>query len=280
MNISILKILIVFTFCFLLFGCGKSEIENNPVLHDYRVNDVLYAKDSNLKRVYRYHTSDNSSRVLYAEYDYDEFGRISRIGNADKNETYLYNTKGLLEKILRYKENSLTLISSVIYSYDVEGLLKEILTYIEDTLTLINSVVYFYDDEGNKIKEQVFSHNGMLGVTHSYEYTDGKLTKHEIVVDGQSPQIIFHEYKGDKQVKLKSYFMDNCGVTEYFYDQNLLILTIGYNENNPKFVNSEVKYYYDRNDNLIRTTVDDRLKGIYTTYPPDDGYDGTEYEYE
>ena len=245
-------VLIICVFPFLIVSCGKNGMDNNIDTDDYRIDNVLYAKGSLLKRVYQ--SSDNN-RSLYSEYKYDELGRISRIDYANRNgyETYLYNANEMLEKIFHY---------------------------VEDPLTLISTVVISYDDEGNKTKEQSFSHiDEMLEVNRSYEYTDGKLTKEEIVVDGQTPQILHYEYNGDKLVKVKSYFMDKCDVTENFYVQDLLYRSIGYDANYPKFIKYEVRYYYDRNDNLIKRAINDSMRGASSLYTGP-YIDSWEYEYE
>ena len=237
---------------FLLVSCEKNEMDDSSIIDGYRISSVLYAKGSLLKRVYQ---SSGKNRSLYSEYKYDELGRISRIDYANKNfgyETYLYNVEGLLENILKY---------------------------IDSPLTLMSTVVYFYDVEGNKIKEEVFSNSGMLGLYRLYEYTDGKLTKEEIVVNDQSPQILHYEYNGDKVVKVKSYFMDKCDVYENFYDQDLLIRSISYDTNHSEFIEKEIKYYYDQNDNLIMRTIDDIMRGVSSLYTGP-YIDSWEYEYE
>ena len=119
----------------------------------------------------------------------------------------------------------------------------------------------------------------MLGVSRSYEYTDGKLIKQEIVVEGQSPQVMLYEYRGDKVKKIKSNFMENCNVTENFYDQDLLIRSIGYDENYPELIKNDVRYYYDRNDNLIKRTINDSMSDASSLYTGP-YIDSWEYEYE
>ena len=231
-------------------------MESDSVIHDYRVHDILYAKDSKLKRIY---CASEDDRILYAEYKYDESGRISRIDYDVNYETYLYNSKEQLEKVL---------------------------TYNKSTSDLISTLVCTYDAEGNKIKDQVISENEqMLGHYSIYQYTDGKLTKQEIVVDSQSPQYILYEYKGDKLVKTKSYFLESIdySTTENFYDKNLHVYSIGYqyHENAESgFKSSEVKRYYDSNDNLIKRVVDDYLSGSRSYITKYDDFNTWEYEYE
>jgi len=251
-----LNLTVVFVFSFLLLSCEKNEMESRSVIHDYRVHDILYAKDSKLKRVFRASTDE---KILYAEYEYDESGRISRINYDVNYEVYLYNVKEQLEKVLTYNKNTSDLVSTLVCTYDAEG---------------------------NKIKDQVISENEqMLGHNSLYQYTDGKITKQEIVVGSQSPQYILYEYKGDKLMKTKSYFLESTdySTTENFYDQNLLVYSIGYQyyENAESgFKSSEVKRYYDRNDNLIKSIVDDYLRGIRSYITKYDDFITWEYEYE
>ena len=125
----------------------------------------------------------------------------------------------------------------------------------------------------------------MLGLNILYQYTDGKLAKQEIVVGNQSPQYILYEYNGDKLMKTKSYLLGSAdySITENFYDQNLLVHTIGYQyyENAESGLKSgEEKRYYDRNDNLIKRVVDDYFSGIYSYRDKYSGFDTWEYVYE
>jgi|GEM_PF-5599198 len=63
----------------------------------------------------------------------------------------------------------------------------------------------YHNAKGNKIEERVIPENEqMLGLNILYQYTDGKLTKEEIVLGNQSPQYILYEYNGDKLMKTKS----------------------------------------------------------------------------
>ena len=94
---------LILVFSCLLLGCGKPETVNNLVIDNYRVTNVLYAKDSKLKRVYQ---CSDKNKTLYSEYKYDELGNISRIDYGNKNygyEIYLYNAQGQLEKISNYQ---------------------------------------------------------------------------------------------------------------------------------------------------------------------------------
>jgi len=148
LNIKKLNFIAVFVFSFLLFSCGENDMENDYVIHGYRVQNISYAKGSKLKRVYR---ASKDDKILYAGYEYDESGRISRIDYDVNYEVYLYNVKEQLEKVLTYNKNTSDLISTLVCTYDIEG---------------------------NKINDQMISENKQMpGHYILYEYSDGKLTK-------------------------------------------------------------------------------------------------------
>lgn len=49
------------------------------------------------------------------------------------------------------------------------------------------------------------------------------------------------------------------GFEKYFYDQDLLIYIISYDADYPDFIMYKIKYYYDRNDNLVKRTLDNNM---------------------
>lgn len=231
MNINSLKFAIIFIFPFLLLSCEKDKIENDSSIHDYRVLDVLYAKDSKLKRSYDVY-SDNS-RVLRVEYIYDDLERISRKNYGSDifaYAIYQYNTKGELEKISSYAVHSENQIA---------------LTYVID---------YSYDNLGNKVKEQTAFTDNRETVYNLYHYTGKKLTKQEHYEGTRQTYYIVYEYQNDKLVREKFYVPEEKDfiTTEHFYDQDLLIYSITYNENPQSGFIRDEKKYYDLNDNLIK----------------------------
>ena len=237
----------------LLVNCEKGEIHNEFDMHDYRINDVLYARDGKLK--YTYQVSIDDSRRLQAAYDYDNLGRISRKNYGSEvyaYDDYLYNAKGQLEKIVTYLLN------------------------LENPPILTHIVVYSYDDKGNKIKEQTeFVDEQRQTVYDLYQYKGEKLMKREHYEGKQQLYFKTYEYKDDKLIKEKFYVPGEKGyvTTEYCYDQGLLICS-----GHPKSGSVGERRYYDWNDNLIKTVVNMPL--LSSAMPPTDLWVITEYEYE
>ena len=222
MNTKNLNFKMIFVFSLLLLSCGKDktdETENNSILHvihDFRVDDVLYEKGSKLKYVYR-------QDRLYATYMYDELNRISRINygvDIYAYEIYQYNAKGELEKISSY--------------------------YLEN-LSLGHTYFYSYDAKGNKIKEQIEYTDSRQTEENLYQYNGGKLTKQEHYEGNKLTFYKVYEYKGNILVKEKFHTPGEKDfiTTEYFYEEGLLVYTYaGWRDE---------RRYYDRNDNLVGT---------------------------
>ena len=242
MNTKNLNFAVIFVFFSFLFSCGKNEMENNsiiPVMHDYRIDDVLYRKDSKLKHVYH-------QGGLYAEYMYDESNRISRINygvDVYAYDIYQYNTKGELEKISSY--------------------------YLENPPVLGHSVVYSYDAKGNIVKEQKEFTDERQTVYDLYQYSNEKLVKQEHFEGNKQTFYRIYEYRGDKLVKEKFYVPGEKDffTTEYFYEEDLLVYT-----------SHGERYYYDRNDNLIRTVAN--MPWLSSKLGATEFYVTWEYEYE
>ena len=244
MNTKNLSFTIAFVF-FLLLSCEKNETDNNsviPVIHDYRIDNVLYKKNSKLKYVYR-------QDRLYAEYMYDKSNKISRINygvDIYAYEVYQYNTKGELEKISSY--------------------------YQPPVLGLGHTCVYSYDAKGNKVKEQIDFTDNRETVINLYIYSGGKLTKQEHYEGTKQTHYIVYEYKGDLLVKEKFYVPGekDFSPTEYFYKEGLLVYVLaGWREE---------RYYYDRNDNLIKCVAN--IPSLSSSLGATEFYVTEEYEYE
>jgi len=244
MNAKNLSFTITVVF-FLLLSCEKNETDNNsviPVIHDYRIDDVLYEKDSKLKYVYR-------QDRLYAEYIYDKSNRISRINygvDIYAYEIYQYNTKGELEKISSY--------------------------YQPPDLGLGHTYVYSYDTNGNKVKEQINFTDNRETVDNLYKYSGGKLTKQEHYEGKQMTFYKVYEYKGDLLLKEKFYVPGekDFNTTEYFYKEGILVyLLAGWRDE---------RYYYDRNDNLIKCVAN--IPSLSSSLGTTEFYVTEEYKYE
>jgi hypothetical protein len=194
-------------FPFLLLSCGKNDVtDNGSVLHDYRVNNVLYAKGSKLKHVYQVY--DDGSKILRVEYSYDNLGRISRLDRGFElwidYDIYLYNTEGKLEKISSYEQ------------------------YLNNPLNLKQTISYSYNADGNKVKElyEWEDLNSEMQTWYYLYYYNGKqLTKREYYKDDQLSSYVAFEYEDDKLKKEKTYApeSDDFLTTEHSYDKNLLL---------------------------------------------------------
>jgi len=226
MNTKNLNFVVLFVFFTFLLSCSKNEIDNAPEIHDYRVQDILYPKNSKLKRVYQVF-GDNKN--LSAEYQYDDLGRIIRVDFGDSAyDLYLYNAKGQLETINKHIS---TIIQTITYSYDAEGnKVKEL---------------YEWKDLNSEMRERYFL----------YQYSGKKLIKQEQYWEDQHKLHIVYEYKDDILVKEKSFVPGSKDylTTDHFYEQNLLVYSMTYGGNSKSDFASDVKRYYDHNDNLIRT---------------------------
>ena len=221
-----------------LAGCGKNEMDNGGFdfkVHDYRMEHVLYPKDSKLARIYQVYSDD--SRMLSVEYSYDNLGRISRTdgGSESGNDysIYQYNTKGQLEKILSYWQ------------------------YLDNPPNVAQTVSYSYDTDGNKVKE-LYEWEDLNSVMQSrymlYQYNGNRLIKSENYEKDQLHYYIVYEYKGDKIVKERIFAAgsNDYSIREHYYDQNLLVYSISYYKDPTSGFGSDERRYYDRNDNLIK----------------------------
>ena len=234
----------------LFSGCEKPEIDDNG---------IFYAKGSKLKQIsYVESVKSKETGMIIAQYEYDEQGRISKVSQPMyedgtpmfENGTivgvfsysdYVYNSKGLLEKIIYYHSNINTSFSNLhtcSYTYDNNGKKhKEVIEYPQMPQNPVDSTVYFYDNN-RMIREDKYE-DGYFGsepwrselVTYiEYEYDNqGKLVKETIYsgTDKKPVQYSKHSYQNGLNVK-----------TEIF------------NINNNEKIR-EIRRYYDRNDNLI-----------------------------
>ena len=260
MKTKSLFIIMMFILPFLLVSCGKNEMDGNSVIHDYRVQNILYAKGSKLKSIsYVESTKSMQGGIIITQYEYDDQGKISKesqpmykdgtpifengtIVGLFSYSDYLYNNNGLLEKIIYYHSNSnsptgFLNLRTCIYSYDKNGnKQKEVTEY--PVINQADSTLYFYE-KNYLVRENKYTYgtfyNGSTAYTGlisyiKYEYDNqGKLVK-EINYSGtdDNPNIfIIHNYQNELNVK-----------TEFFRYSN--------NEKQ-----REIRRYYDENDNLI-----------------------------
>jgi len=241
-------------------GCEKNEMGNNSVIHDYIVQNILYAKGSKLKNI-SYVESVNSKKggIIITQYEYDERGRISKVSqpmyengtSMYENGTiiglfsysdYVYNNKGQLEKIIYYHSNvsaGFLNLETYTYSYDKNG--NKLKTLIEHpVISKTDSILYFYE-KGRLVRENKYDSgpfesygvmyiNGGLVSYTEYEYDSYDNLVKETYYSGTNNtpiQFSVHSYQSGLNVK-----------TEIFSIKNDLKA-------------GEIRRYYDKNDNLI-----------------------------
>ena len=249
----------MFVLLFMLVSCEKNESDNGSFdfnIHDYRVENVLYSKGSKLKRVYQVYSEE--SKRLQAEYQYDTYGRISRVDfgtESNRFDIYLYNSKGELEEISSY--------------YDLPNPFK--------------IIVYTYNTEGKKIKEQTKWSAGVTSVEYDlFQYNGKKLVRQEHYEEDHQTYYKVFEYESDELVREKFFVpgSPDYGTTEHFYDKTLLVYSVSYSNNSKADLMGDDKKYYDWNDNLIRKVENIPGLSSSTYYPGLTFYVTSEYEYE
>jgi hypothetical protein len=141
----------------IFLSCEKLEIDDN---------DILYAKCSKLKQIsYVESVKSKKTGKIITQYEYDELGRINKVSQPMykdgipmfENGTivglfsyseYVYNNKGLLEKIIDNHSNinaGFVNLSIHTYSYDNNGKKqKEVIMYPQITQNRVDSTLYFY----------------------------------------------------------------------------------------------------------------------------------------
>ncbi|MDR1780399.1 MAG: hypothetical protein LBR50_06685 [Tannerella sp.] len=228
----------------------------------YLTKDVLYPRNSKLKREYRVRSDGTYS--LSSEYQYDNLGRISKI---------LYSTSGIF----------------LLYEYDAKGLLSSISRYDNDQI--ISVIIYSYDDVGNKTKEETkYVETSAVSSTISYIYDEtGKLVKSEHLefydyIGGDAYYIIEYEYNSDNEMIIERLSVpgDESApvITKHFYKDGLLYYSVTHGSGN--YFLSDKKRIYDLNGNLVKTITD--MPGLSSTINEDGSplhfYETRAYEYE
>jgi hypothetical protein len=251
----------------MLVSCEKNEMDDNSVIHDYRVQNILYAKGSKLKNI-SYVESIKSTKggSIITLYEYDGQGRISKVSQPMykdgtfifENGTivglysysdYLYNDNGLLEEIIYYHSNlyeGFINLQTTTYSFDKDGnKLKEVIVYPRALPFRTDSTLYYYDN--NRLKREDKYSEGYYG----NEVWSSKLTTYIVYEYDNQGNLVKEKYYSAEDNPLFSYSSSYSGtdkkpysITKHFYQNGLNVKTeIG----NIR----EIRRYYDKNDNLI-----------------------------
>jgi len=238
-------------------GCDKAIVEdgvNNAKLK--RISSMYLGFSDKEELSYKPFVT-NSETIWYvtSEYEYDNFGRISKVSrpmydNGNINgvisyDTYTYNKKSQLEKVMYYNANiyeGFINLRTYTYSYDKDGnKIKEVIEYPQLTFQpRTDSTLYYYDN--NRLKREEKYEDGYFGrepwrselITYiEYEYDNqGQLLK-ESNYSGTDNTIFsysIHSYQNGLNVK-----------TETFVYYNVI----------GKTKLREIRRYFDENDNLI-----------------------------
>ncbi|PIE86266.1 MAG: hypothetical protein CSA05_01380 [Bacteroidia bacterium] len=248
---SVIAVVICLTGMAIFSSCEKSEIDDNK---------ILYAKGSKLKHISSVKSIDSKETgLIIVQYEYDKQGRVSKESHPMyKNGTpmfengtivgllsysdYVYNSEGLLEKIIynhsnRNSNTGFLNLRTHTYSYNNDKKKqKEVIEYPQ-IQNRVDSIVYFYENK-RLIRENKYE-DGYFGskIWHStlvtyieFEYDNqGKLVKetHYSGTDNKPTQFSLHSYQNGLRVKTEIFSLNN----------------------NQKI--REIRCHYDSNDNLI-----------------------------
>jgi hypothetical protein len=242
-------------------ACESTGVDNDiENANEYKTDEVLYPKNSKLKRVLQVF-SDNSVNEFYS-YEYDESGRIC-------------------------KENSLTAYSYGVYEYDTKSLLTSISHFFVSPQPPASPVLerkhtYIYDETGNKIKETIERFTDPEGSEYTlYKYEDKKLVRSEHYTQDKNDFYILYQYNDAGEMIRENLAVPGAEgedpvITEHTYQAGLLVYSITYSGEKTNLMRDSRKIY-DLNDNLVMTI--DNMPGLSSTYPGKPFYETRRYEY-
>lgn len=222
-------------------------------------NDVLHEKSSKLKHIsYVESVESKETGMIFIQYEYDEKGRISKVSQPRyesgtpmfENGTiiglfsysdYVYNSEGLLEKIIynHFNINAGFLnLRTYTYSYDNNGnKQKEVIEYPQITQNRVDSNLYFYVN--NRLIREDKYENGFFG---SGPWRSVLVTYIEYEYDNQGKLIKETNYSGTNNTPLQ--------VSAHSYQNGLKVKTEIFNSNSQQKIR-EIRRHYDTNDDLI-----------------------------
>lgn len=178
--------------------------------------------------------------VTVAKYEYDEFGKISRLVDALGATTeFTYHDSGLIKDIL-LKNAANTRLAKATYDYDDKHRLIR--------ATLSNGSVYgfTYDNSGNI---ENISVNGVTAFKFCYDVANGNVVSQQY---GESGDKFTFAYNADNQIQAVNYVSANGIVSKRF--------TYAYNDDKQLEVvcdqdgNTVSSYVYDQDGRVTRVT--------------------------
>jgi len=233
-------------------SCEKSEIDDNK---------ILYAKGSKLKHISYVESVDSKETgMIITQYEYDEQGRKSKesqpmyengtpmfengtIVGLFSYSDYVYNSEGLLEKIIYNHSNTNSItgflnLRTHTYSYDNnEKKQKEVIVYPQMTQNRVDSTIYFYDN--NRLIREDKYEDGYFG---SEPWRSVLVTYIEFEYDNQGKLVKKTNYSGTDNTPIQ--------FSLHSYQNGLIVKTEIFNINGNQKIR-EIRHHYDSNDNLI-----------------------------
>lgn len=233
-------------------SCEKSEIDDNK---------ISYAKGSKLKHISYVESVDSKETgMIITQYEYDEQGRKSKesqpmyengtpifengtIVGLFSYSDYVYNSEGLLEKIIYNHSNTNSItgflnLRTHTYSYDNnEKKQKEVIEYPQMTQNRVDSTIYFYDN--NRLIREDKYEDGYFG---SEPWRSVLVTYIEFEYDNQGKLVKETNYSGTDNTPIQ--------FSLHSYQSGLIVKTEIFNINGNQKIR-EIRHHYDSNDNLI-----------------------------
>jgi len=239
------KLLVLFVLNLLFFASCE---RNNYLDLNGKLKHISYVESIESKK----------GGMIIAQYEYDKHGRISKVSQPKyengtsmyENGTiigllsysdYVYNKKGLLEKIIYYNSNiyeGFINLQTHTYSYDKNGnKQKEVIEYPRAAPFQTDSTLYYYDNN-RLIREDKYS-DGYYG---SEIWTSKLIAYTEYEYDNQGRLVKETNYSGTDNTPLQ--------FSVHSYQNGLNVKTEIFNSNNEQKIR-EIRRHYDKNSNLI-----------------------------
>ncbi len=242
---SVIAVIICLAGMAMISNCEKSEMDDNK---------ILYTKGSKLKHISYVESVDSKETgMIIKQYEYDEQGRISKesqpmykkgtIVGLISYSDYVYDSEGLLEKIIYNHSNSNPNIGFLnlrthTYSYDSnKKKQKEVIEYPQMTQNRVDSIICFY--ENNRLIREDKYEDGFFGSETLHSVL---VTYIEFEYDNQGKLVKETNYSGTDNTPIQ--------FSLHSYQKGLNVKTEIFNINNNQKIR-EIRRHYDRNDNLI-----------------------------